>query len=87
MILDLGYLSFDKIAQIISSSKNRNLQSTLHESRSNADIQPLHHKDNPSSIVKPKDLGAQAVFKTDQVRLSHMKDNRIIAMPKIRRIP
>jgi hypothetical protein len=81
----LGYLSFDKIAQIISTGKSRNLQSTLNKSRDNADLQPLHNKDNPSSINGPKDLSTQSVVKTDQISLSHMKDNRIAAIPKFKK--
>ena len=84
MNTNLGYLSsylnFDKIAQSIS--KKKQLQSTLVKARSKADIQPLNNIPENPIIDKPLDTSIQSSMFQTQRNLGHLKDNRILRMPK-----
>ena len=84
MNINLGYLSsylsFDKIAQIIS--KREELQSTLNKSRSKADVQPLNNIPENPIIDKPVDTSVQSSVFQSQRNLGHLKDNRILRAPK-----
>ena len=76
----LSYLDFDKIAQFFS--KREQLQSTLVKARNKADIQPLNNIPENPIIDKPMDTSIQATIFQTQRNLGHLKDNRILKMPK-----
>jgi hypothetical protein len=77
------YLSFDKVAQIISSQYN--LNKTLSKSRINADVQPLNNITENPIIDKPMDVTVQETTFNKDTSLSHMKDNRLLRPRKFRK--
>ena len=66
----------------LGSQSRNNLQSTLHEARRNADVQPLN-----KNINKPRDLPSGRIKSMKNNSLSHMKDRRLLNQNSRAKVP